>query len=67
VLITGPGVELGLGPGFGPGFCAKARNGEMPIAVVAVALRKPRRVALAKDQLPSPDRMPIRRTKSLFK
>jgi hypothetical protein len=48
VLITGPGVELRLGLGF----CAKARKGDSPTAVVAVALRKLRRVALAKDQLP---------------
>jgi hypothetical protein len=46
VLITGPGVGLGLG------FCAKERKGDSPTAVVAVALRKLRRVALAKDQLP---------------
>jgi hypothetical protein len=39
--MTGPGVGLGLGPGF----CAKARSGDSPTAVVTVALRNPRRVA----------------------
>jgi len=46
--MTGPTVGLGLGLGF----CAKARKGERPTAVVAAALRKPRRVGLTKDQLP---------------
>jgi hypothetical protein len=60
--MTGPGVELGLGLGF----CAKARNGGMPITVVTVALIKPRRVALVKDKLPSPDRMSNRRPQKLL-
>jgi hypothetical protein len=60
VLITGPGIGLWLGLGF----CAKARSGDSPTAVVTVALINPRRVAfvvalvlaladvMADDQLP---------------
>jgi len=55
---------MGLGVGLELGFCAKARSGDSPTAVVAVALRNPRRVALAgvmaNDQLPcgGPDTEP---------
>jgi hypothetical protein len=57
----------GLGVGLGAGFCANARNGESPTAVVIVALRNPRRVAfvvaladiMANDQL-TPRRLECR-------
>jgi hypothetical protein len=74
VLITGPGAGLALAPGLGLGlgFCAKARSGDNPTAVVTVALINPRRVAsvvarvifladvIADDQLPfaGPDAEP---------
>jgi len=46
------GLTVGLGVGLG--FCAKAGKGDNPIAAVAADLRKPRRVVLVNDQLPSP-------------
>jgi len=54
INLPGPGVGTGLG------VCAKARKGDSPTAVVTVVLRKPRRVALTKDQLPfgGPDTEP---------
>jgi hypothetical protein len=36
------------GPEFGPGVWAKARGGGRATAVATVALRKPRRVCVAK-------------------
>jgi len=43
----------GLIAGMGLFICANAGHGDSPIAVT-VDFRKPRRVVLVKDQLPSP-------------